>query len=540
MRLVSQLVLATAAVLASAQPSAAQSLGTFRWQLSPFCNVLTLHVTAVAGVFRLEGYDDQCSGRHAAVIGMAVPNLDGSVGFGLNVVATAGDLPLNLNVSFDASTLGGTWYDTAGNSGTLIFSPSTASGNPRPAATLLIDGSDVLDGSIGAGDVDTAQVQRRVSGVCPAGQFVRSVNQDGTLNCGLDATSIGDITAVTAGAGLLGGGATGDVALTVSFAGPGVAPTVARSDHTHQAGSSTTNTAAGAQAMSSVTTGDSNTALGESSLGAMTTGLLNTAVGRRALALLTEASQNTAVGALALNGLSSNVLNNTAIGAGALVVLQSGQLNTAVGALGLFNNTSGSGNVAVGGQALISALGSANIGLGANAGSGLTNGDFNIYVGNDGANESSTIRIGSSPTQNRAFLAGVRGVTTGIADAVLVVIDSNGQLGTVSSSRRFKQDIADLGDVGRRIQQLRPVHFRYRQAAADGSHPLQYGLIAEEVAAVLPELVAHDAAGEIETVKYHILPTLLLAEVQRLERERARQAQEIAELRAIVNALTQR
>jgi hypothetical protein len=408
----------------------------------------------------------------------------------------------------------------------------------------VVDGSisaaDVLDGSIGAADVNGTQVQWRVSGVCPDGQFVRSVNQDGTLNCGLDSTSIGDITAVTAGTGLLGGSPSGEAALAVSFAGPGAAPTVARSDHTHQMGASTTNTAAGAQAMQSVTTGDSNTALGESSLTALTTGLFNTAVGRRALALLTDASQNTAVGALALNGLSANVLSNTAIGAGALVVLQSGQLNTAVGAAGLFNNTTGSGNVAVGGQALISALGSANIGIGANAGSGLTNGDFSIYIGNDGDNESNTIRIGSSPTQSRAFLAGVRGVATDTNDAVPVVIDGKGQLGTVSSSRRFKEDIADLGDIGRRIQQLRPVHFRYRQAAADGSHPRQYGLIAEEVAAVLPELVARDAAGEIETVKYHILPTLLVAEVQRLERERARQAQEIAELRALVNSLAHR
>ena len=90
--------------------------------------------------------------------------------------------------------------------------------------------------------------------------------------------------------------------------------------------------------------------------------------------------------------------------------------------------------------------------------------------------------------------------------------------GTASSSRRFKQDIADLGDVGLKLHKLRPVRFRYTEAPAS----LQYGLIAEEVDEVLPELVARSADGTIETVQYHVLPSLLVAEVQRLERERQR------------------
>ncbi|MFN7979510.1 MAG: tail fiber domain-containing protein [Vicinamibacterales bacterium] len=138
------------------------------------------------------------------------------------------------------------------------------------------------------------------------------------------------------------------------------------------------------------------------------------------------------------------------------------------------------------------------------------------------------MRIGRG--QTRAFIAGIRAVTTGANDAIPVVIDSTGQLGTVSSSARTKHDIADLpADVGARLQQLRPVQFRYNQAFANGEQPLQYGLIAEEVEQVLPELVAMGKDGAPETVKYHVLPSLLLAEVQRLSRE-------VAELRALLAA----
>jgi len=99
------------------------------------------------------------------------------------------------------------------------------------------------------------------------------------------------------------------------------------------------------------------------------------------------------------------------------------------------------------------------------------------------------------------------------------VIDSNGQLGTVSSSRRFKDDIQDMGDTSRDLMRLRPVTFRYKKPFADGSKPIQYGLIAEEVAEVYPDLVAHSADGQIETVKYQVLDSMLLNEVQRQQAE---------------------
>ena len=135
-----------------------------------------------------------------------------------------------------------------------------------------------------------------------------------------------------------------------------------------------------------------------------------------------------------------------------------------------------------------------------------TTGSNNMHIGNVGSlNDNEAIRSGTQDTnptnQTSCFAAGIRGVTTGNNDAIPVVIDSNGQLGTVSSSRRFKEDIHDMDTVSSGLMRLRPVTFRYQKPFADGSKPIQYGLIAEEVAdAIYPDLVAHSADGQIETV----------------------------------------
>lgn len=143
--------------------------------------------------------------------------------------------------------------------------------------------------------------------------------------------------------------------------------------------------------------------------------------------------------------------------------------------------------------------------------------------------ENNTIRLGSA--QSRAFLAGVRGVTTGAADAVAVVVDASGQLGTVPSTRRVKEDIEDTGAASAALLRMRPVTFRYTQPTADGTKPVQYGLIAEEVAAIFPQLVAHDKDGRPATVFYHVLPALLLNELQGQQRQIEAFAAELAALR---------
>ena len=153
------------------------------------------------------------------------------------------------------------------------------------------------------------------------------------------------------------------------------------------------------------------------------------------------------------------------------------------------------------------------------------------------AGEAHTLRIGygtgtATFEQTRAFISGIRGTTTGNAGAVAVLIDSNGQLGTVSSSRRYKEDIADMAEVSHRLLELRPVTFRFKKAFADGEKPIQFGLIAEEVAEVFPELVVYNDEGQPETVKYHLLSTMLLNELQRLRAE----VVELRETQAIVQA----
>jgi hypothetical protein len=134
------------------------------------------------------------------------------------------------------------------------------------------------------------------------------------------------------------------------------------------------------------------------------------------------------------------------------------------------------------------------------------------------AGESNTIYLGLQGLQNKTFIAGIRGITTGVNNAVPVVIDANGQLGTVSSSRRFKEDIRDMDSASTQLFKLRPVTFRYKQAYGAGSKPIQYGLIAEEVAEAFPELAVHGADGNVETVHYETLNVLLLNEVQKQQR----------------------
>ncbi len=235
--------------------------------------------------------------------------------------------------------------------------------------------------------------------------------------------------------------------------------------------------------------------------------------------------------------------DNTALGVSAFASNTTGVGNTAIGVRALGNNTTGSNNTAIGVRALSNhTTGSANIAIGFNAGAAVTTGFSNIHIGHPGnSGDSDVIRIGLG-IQKATFIAGIRSVTTGVNDALAVLIDSAGQLGTASSSRRVKTDIHDLGDQSRALHQLRPVSFRYRSHPPDG--PLEYGLIAEEVAEIYPDLVVRDKGGQPSGVRYHVLPAMLLNEVQKqhaqLQEQTTRldvQQREIDELRAQVRAL---
>ncbi len=302
------------------------------------------------------------------------------------------------------------------------------------------------------------------------------------------------------------------------------------------------NTGGGASALWSNTTGGNNTAYGAATLYRNTTGIWNTASGSNTLVSNTVGSYNTGYGTRALASNESGG-NNTAVGVQALHANTSGGNNTAQGFEALFSNLEGQGNTAVGFHALNQNLygnnstaigqealaqqggtaGFNNVGIGYRAGYNLQGGNDNIYLGHTGAaTESKTLRLGQA--QTRTFLAGTYGRKSG-TNALPVYIGSNGQLGTVQSSQRYKKDIEDMGNVSHAIYTLRPVTYHYREPAEDGTFPLEYGLIAEEVAKTMPELVAYGSDGQVETVQYHKLIPLLLNEVQR-------QAQEIQQLQA--------
>ncbi len=234
-------------------------------------------------------------------------------------------------------------------------------------------------------------------------------------------------------------------------------------------------------------------------------------------------STGAANAASGFNALQNNTtgVDNAATGVQALRDNTTGFSNTASGDAALIRNTSGNFNTAVGGGALAkNTTGDNNTAIGFGAGGDLTTGRDNIYVNNPGPPaaaagvESNTIRIGT--IQTSTFIAGIDGVDLGSGDTVVV---NAGQLGIIASSRRLKDDIRDMGEASSRLMQLRPVTFHYKKENAGGARPLRYGLIAEEVAKVYPELVGYSTTGEAYTVRYHLMNTLLLNEVQKQNRQ---------------------
>jgi hypothetical protein len=296
------------------------------------------------------------------------------------------------------------------------------------------------------------------------------------------------------------------------------------------------NTAIGTFSLFSVTTGTENTANGTAAL-EQNNGSNNTATGAFALFSNTASYKNTAMGAGALtqNDISGNELaiDNTAVGFDALNVNVDGSDNTAVGAEALLSNNNAQGNTAVGDRTLMAStdgsfntaigvsamrnnvLGNTNTVVGAVAGLNLVNGVFNTYLGDlvgaQAPEESSVIRIAdlsSGYPMNACFIGGIFGnVTPGVS----VFINTAGQLSTTASSARFKDDIKPMANASESIFALKPVTFRYKkQYDAEGTR--QFGLVAEEVAKVNPELVFPDRDGNPYSVRCEQVNAMLLNE----------------------------
>jgi Chaperone of endosialidase len=308
--------------------------------------------------------------------------------------------------------------------------------------------------------------------------------------------------------------------------------------------------------------GSNNTAVGRSALFSNTTGVWNTAVGSAALGGNTRGALNTATGAFALGG---NGVRNTAMGYSALLGNTTGGDNTAVGSyagyanLGITGSSntfigsgagngaetgsiSGSNNTALGAEALLkNSTGNTNTALGFAGGENIT-GNNNIDIGNLGVGgESNTIRIGEQtattepagiplPAHTRTFIAGIFGQTS--SSGTPVYINSNGKLGTTTSSKRFKDDIRPMDKASEAILALKPVTFRYKKEI-DPEGIAQFGLVAEQVEKVNPNLVARDAEGKVYTVRYEAVNAMLLNEF-------LKEHQKVQKLEAALAAVNQR
>ncbi len=289
--------------------------------------------------------------------------------------------------------------------------------------------------------------------------------------------------------------------------------------------SGTFNTATGVFALNSNTTGSNNTATGFQALNSNTTGNNNLANGYQALFSNTTGVSNMATGYLALLYNTTGFFN-MANGSNAMVHNTTGSYNVAEGLNSLRLNTTGSSNTALGLSALLNnTTGGANIAVGGSAGSALTTGSNNIDIGNSGvAAEAGKIRLGTKGKQTSAYVAGISGVT--VAGGVGVVIDTNGHLGTVVSSARYKDDIQPMDKASEAVLALKPVSFRYKKELDPDRIP-QFGLVAEDVAKVDPNLVALDESGKPYTVRYEAVNAMLLNEFLKEHRKVEEQAKKI-------------
>jgi hypothetical protein len=289
------------------------------------------------------------------------------------------------------------------------------------------------------------------------------------------------------------------------------------------------NTAVGAGTLVA-NTGDQNTATGVGALLSNTSGNGNTAHG--ALALLSNATglDNTAVGLAALRSNTGGQFpqgsQNTAIGSVALVDNTTGYLNTALGMFALHFNTTGTANTACGGAALEqNSEGDNNVALGNLAGGNQTTGSGNVYIGSG--------MVGAAGETNRTY---IRNVYSSVASARIMYVDSDNRIGTLSSSRRYKEEIKPMDKASEALFALKPVTFRYKKEI-DRSQVRSFGLIAEEAADVSLDLITRDEQGKPQTVRYEAVNAMLLNEFLKEHCKNEEQEVTIAQQQEEIEAL---
>jgi trimeric autotransporter adhesin len=299
-----------------------------------------------------------------------------------------------------------------------------------------------------------------------------------------------------------------------------------------------------------------NTAEGQSALLSLTTGTYNTAVGYFSLLSDSTTSFNTAIGAGAL--LANTGDENTATGVGALLSNTSGSVNTANGVFALFSNTTGNSDTANGGFALFSnTTGFSNTAVGQNALAVNTTGTGNTANGagalasctTGGDNTALGVNAGINDTtgNNNVYIgAGVEGFATDdgvcrigsiygstVTSGIQVFVNADNRLGTVTSSKRFKEEIKRMDKASEGLLSLKPVTFRYKKEI-DPEGKSQFGLVAEDVEKVNPDLVVHDKQGKPYSVRYDQINAMLLNEFLKEHRKNEEQQQQIEAITALV------
>ena len=404
-----------------------------------------------------------------------------------------------------------------------------ATGNISRNGALFVHTSGTQSLFIGQGAGNTASTGSNVG----IGAFALQMNTTGFSNTAVGQSSLSSNTSgignSALGAGSLLFNTTGG-----QNVGLGIAALLSNTQGSN-------NSAVGAEALRLNTTGSDNSAVGAGALLSNTAGYSNSAFGESALRANTTAPQNSAFGWSALRDNTTGG-GNSAVGSFAMRANTTGASNVGFGQTALRSNTTGSDNTALGRGALYSNTGgSRNVAVGSGAGYGQTTGNDNIYLASAGvAGESGRIRIGTVGTHVQTQIAGISGATS--AGGISVLVNASGVLGTTTSSARFKRDVEDMGDASDLLMRLRPVRFHYLESAVgvEASQVEQYGLIAEEVAEVAPELVAPDGAGKPYSVKYHVLPALLLNEIQKEHRANADQQRTIEAQRELIASLSSR
>ena len=287
-------------------------------------------------------------------------------------------------------------------------------------------------------------------------------------------------------------------------------------------GEASQNAAFGTAALLFNTTGSNNTAVGTAALLHNINGGSNTALGASALSNNIGGSSNTATGVSALFANTTGGLN-TAIGDAALAANTSADRNTAVGVFALTDDTTGAFNTAVGVQALdIDTTGGLNTALGVGAGGSVTTANNVICIGANVSGENVT---------NSCYIGNIFGATS--SSGVAVFVNGIGKLGTVTSSKRFKEEIKPMGTTSEALFSLRPVAFHYKKEIDPAGTP-QLGLVAEDVEKINPDLIVRDKEGKPYSVRYDQVNAMLLNEFLKEHCKNEEQGRDIQEQKATI------